>query len=354
MSEEPRILEGITERMVETPRIRTHVLFSGMASGTPIVFIHGNFSSATFFEETMLALPEAYRAIAPDMRGYGLTEDKLIDATRGAADWTDDLDALFETLELTRVHLVGWSIGGGIVMSYAIKHPEKVLSLTLIAPISPFGFGGTKGLDGTPCTDDYAGSGGGAVNRDFIKRIQEHDCTDIDPNSPRNVINAVYYKPPFRAAREEDFLTAALLEKTGNDKYPGDALVSSNWPFVAPGQWGPMNATSPKYFNTSDIVDVHPKPPILWVRGKDDLVVSDTSMLDLGMLGRLGYVPGYPGEDVFPPQPMVSQMRAVLEEYRKNGGKYSEVTFADCGHSPHIEKAADFRKEFLEFLESKA
>jgi len=47
-------------------------------------------------------------------------------------------------------------------------------------------------------------------------------------------------------------------------------------------------------------------------------------------------------------------MRAVLEEYQKNGGKYSEVTFADCGHSPHIEKAADFRKEFLEFLESKA
>lgn len=350
MADIPRILGGITEGMVETPRIASHVLFSGTDGAVPVVFVHGNFSSATFFEETMLALPREYRGIAPDMRGYGLTEDKLIDATRGAADWVDDLDELLNALQVGRAHLVGWSIGGGIVMAYALAHTERVLSLTLLAPIAPFGFGGTRGPDGMPCTPDYAGTGGGTVNRDFIRRIEEHDRSDTDPNSPRNVINAFYYKPPFRAAREEDFLSAALLEKTGDDRYPGDSVTTTSWPFVGPGRWGPMNATSAKYFNVSAFADITPKPPVLWVHGANDLVVSDASMFDLGMLGKFGYVPGYPGDQEYPPQPMVSQTRAVLDRYQRNGGHYSEQLLPDCGHSPHIEKADDFRAAFHAFL----
>ena len=350
MADVPAILGGITEGMVETRRIASHVLFSGVDGAVPVVFVHGNFSSATFFEETMLALPREFRGIAPDMRGYGLTEDKVIDAARGAADWVDDLDELLEALQVGRAHLVGWSIGGGIVMASALAHPERVLSLTLLAPIAPFGFGGTRGLDGTPCTPDYAGTGGGTVNRDFIRRIEEHDRGDSDPNSPRNVINAFYYKPPFRAAREEDFLSAALLEKTGDDRYPGDFVTSTSWPFVGPGRWGPMNATSARYFNVSGFADITPKPPVLWVHGANDLVVSDASMFDLGMLGKFGYVPGYPGDGEYPPQPMVSQMRAVLDRYRKNGGAYAELLLPDCGHSPHIEKADDFRAAFHAFL----
>ncbi len=50
-------LPGIASQMVDTPRLRIHILTSGPADGTPVVFIHGNNSSATFWEETMLALP---------------------------------------------------------------------------------------------------------------------------------------------------------------------------------------------------------------------------------------------------------------------------------------------------------
>ncbi|MGD8806855.1 MAG: alpha/beta hydrolase, partial [Chloroflexota bacterium] len=201
------------------------------------------------------------------------------------------------------------------------------------------------------CYDDCAGSGGGVVNAEFVKRIQDGDRSEEDPNSPRNVINTFMLKPPFRAEREEEFLTASMLEKIGNDRYPGDMTPSSNWPMMAPGVWGPINATSPKYYNGSGIVDGEVKPPILWIRGEDDQIVSDVSFFDFGALGQMGLVPGWPGADVFPPQPMVSQMRTVLDKYQANGGRYQEVVIADAGHSPLIEKPEEFRKALLAFLQ---
>jgi pimeloyl-ACP methyl ester carboxylesterase len=50
-------LPGITSKLVDTPRIQMHVLFSGPDEGTPVLFIHGNASSATYWEEIMLTRP---------------------------------------------------------------------------------------------------------------------------------------------------------------------------------------------------------------------------------------------------------------------------------------------------------
>jgi len=221
--------------MIQTDRINTHVLFSGPEDGIPVVFVHGNFSSATYFEETMLAMPSEFHCTAPDLRGYGDTEDLLVDATRGARDWSDDLKALSDKFGDRPGHLVGWSLGASAIMQFALDYPELVASLAFISPVSPYGFGGNKGVDGTPCYDDCAGSGGGVVNPEFVKRIKEGDRSTEDTNSPRNVINAFYYKAPFLAKREEDFLSASLLQKMGDDRYPGDMTPSENWPNVAPG-----------------------------------------------------------------------------------------------------------------------
>jgi pimeloyl-ACP methyl ester carboxylesterase len=343
-------LPGIESHVVQTARIRTHVLTSGPADGIPVVFIHGNFSAATYFEELMLAMPGQYRCIAPDLRGYGDTEDLLIDATRGARDWADDLKALSDALGENPAHLVAWSLGAGALLQFLLDYPDLVRSVTLIDPVSPYGFGGTKNVDGAPCYADFAGSGGGTVNPEFVKRLHENDRSADDPNSPRNVINAFLFKPPFRAAREEEFLSASMLERLGEDRYPGDFTPSANWPNVAPGKFGPINALTPAYFNVSGIVDLENKPPILWVRGADDLIVADNSFFDFGALGKMGFVPGWPGDDVYPPQPMVGQTRAVLERYAANGGRYTEVVIPDCGHSPHIEQPEAFQAAFLDFL----
>jgi len=345
-------LPGIESRMIQNARPNTHVLFSGSQDGTPVVFVHGNFSAATYWEETMLGLPGTYRCIAPDLRGYGDTQDLLIDGRRGARDWSDDLKALSDVFGDRPAHHVGWSLGAAVLMQFALDYPQLVASLTFISPVSPYGFGGSKGADGMPCYADFAGSGGGVVNPEFVRRIKEGDRSADDPNSPRNVINTFYYKALFRASREEDFLSAALLEKMGDDRYPGDMTPSQNWPNVAPGRWGPINATSPMYFNTSSIADMPSKPPVLWVRGDADQIVADNSLFDFGTLGMMELVPGWPGMEVFPPQPMVSQMRAVLDDYQAKGGRYQEVLVADAAHSPHIEKPETFLEAFLAFLES--
>ena len=350
----PAPLTGITHKMVRTPRLDQHVYFSGPEDGIPVLFLHGNFAAGLYWEKTMQDLPLGYRGIAPDLRGYGWTEDKLVDSTRGMREWSDDLNDLMLSLGIPRAHLVGWSMGGGVAYRFVTDYPGKTISMTLISPVSPYGFGGTEDVTGTPCYPDFAGSGGGVVNPTFIQRIQMGDRSGDDPNSPRTVINAFYYKPPFRAGREEDFLTASLMEKTGPEKYPGDFVPSTNWPFVGPGVKGVVNCWSPKYLanDVAEFLGVTPKPPILWVRGDSDMIVSDNSMFDLGTLGKLGYVPGWPGAEVYPPQPMIAQTRAVFDEYAKRGGTCTEIVISNAAHGAHIEKPDEFNSLFHAFLKS--
>ena len=83
-----RHLDGIASEFATTSRFRIHYLRSGPDQGEAVVFLHGNGASSTWWEETMIALPPAFRAIAPDLRGYGLSDrSALIDATRGLLRW---------------------------------------------------------------------------------------------------------------------------------------------------------------------------------------------------------------------------------------------------------------------------
>ena len=347
------LLEGVGSEVIATSRLETHLLTGGPEGGAPIVFVHGNASSSRFFEDTLAVLPSRYRGLAPDLRGFGESEAMPLDATRGVAEFSDDLRSLTEALGLEEVHLVGWSAGGSVAMRYATDYPSRVASLALVDPMSPYGFGGTKDVDGTPCWADFAGSGGGTANPEFVRRLEAKDRTEGDPNSPRNVMNNFYFKPPFRATskREEAYLWSVLSTRVGDENYPGDMTVSENWPGVAPGTKGMNNAISPKYCNLEGFALVEPGPPVLWVRGDSDAIVSDTSVLDFGTLGRMNAVPGWPGEEIFPPQPMVSQIRAVLDAYEAHGGSYREEVIPDCGHTPHVEKPEEFRRLLFDFLE---
>lgn len=345
-------LEGVRTRLVPTAGADTCVRHDDRTSGEPVLLVHGNISSSVFWEETLLALPEGFRGLAPDLRGFGDTEPLPIDATRGLRDFADDLALLVDALGLERVHLVGWSMGGGVVLQYVLDHAERVAGVTLVNPVSPYGFGGTRGTDGALVAPDGAGSGAGTVNPEFVQRLAEHDRHGSDPASPRGVMNALYFSTQPPAVREDDFVASMLTTRTGEDFYPGDQVPSPHWPFTAPGRRGVLNTMAPVHLDLSGVVDVDPKPPVLWLRGGADRIVSDASMLDLAVLGAAGAIPGWPGEEAVQPQPMVTQTRAVLDRYRQAGGRCEEVVLPEAGHSPHVERPAEFREVFFGFLES--
>ncbi len=335
--------------MVQTDRLNTFVREAGDPTAPVLVLVHGNVSSSVFFDALISELSDRYRVIAPDYRGYGGSERRTIDATRGMADFSDDLVALLDALEITGpVDLLGWSAGGNIVLQLAIDHPGRVRRLVLEACGSPYGFGGTHGTDGTPNAEDFAGSGGGTANPDFCQRLAAGDRGE-EPASPLTTLRSFYVRPGFTfdPEVEQRYLDGMLATSVGDDVYPGDSTPSDNWPGPAPGTTGMNNALSPKYLDQSAFADLDPAPPVLWIRGADDQIVSDTSMFDLAQLGALGAVPGYPGEEVAPPQPMVSQLRSVLE----GAGEVTELVYEDCGHSPHLEHPVRFVQDVHGFLE---
>ena len=347
-------MESVTAKTVTTRHITTRVLFTGPEDGIPVLFLHGNTSSATWWEETMVVLPKGYRGIAPDQRGFGDADpEKKIDATRGMGDLADDAVALLDHLGIEKTHIVGSSLGGMVVWRMMMDYPQRILTVTVVDPGSPYGFGGTKDVDGTPTTPDFAGSGGGLSNPELIQRMKDGDRSMESQFSPRVVIRALLVKPPFIPPREEELLSSLLSTHIGEQDVPGDSVPSPNWPHVAPGVWGATNAISPKYAgDVSKIYDGRLKVPVLWVRGSHDLVVSDTAASDPGFLGKMGFMPGWPGDDAFPPQPMLGQTRAVLEKYAAAGGSYREVVIEDAGHLPFIEKPAEFNEVFHAHLRS--
>jgi len=328
--------------MVDTPRLRQHVWTSGPEDGRPLLLVHGNITTGGFWRYVARRLPADVRVVAPDLRSFGLTEPKPVDATRGLRDMADDVHDLLETLGLTGrddVHAAGWSMGGGVLQQYLIDHPRDLASMTLMAPLSPYGFGGCRGADGQPCTPDWAGTGGGTAAPDFVRRLAARDAGSDEPlSSPREVLLTFFGPGANRPNVDEDFLVDELLTTSvGDDHYPGDATPSESWPHTGPGTRGVMNTMSGKYCDTSAFGDVPDGPPITWLRATADQVISDRSMFDLATLGEIGAVPGWPGADAMPSQPMETQLRTVLERYAAHGGRWREVVLEGVGHGIPLE-----------------
>ncbi|WP_176451783.1 alpha/beta fold hydrolase [Enemella dayhoffiae] len=341
-------------RLVDTGRLTMNVWTSGPEDGDPVLLVHGNLSTGGFWKYVAEQLPDDVRVIAPDLRGFGRTDALPIDATVGLGDLGEDVHALLETLGVAdqrRVNAAGWSMGGGVLQQLLIAHPADLAAITLVAPLSPYGFGGTKGAEGIPWADDFAGTGGGGANPELVRRLAAKDASLDNPaTSPRAVITT-FYGPGDNGAVDVDFLVdELLLTQTGDDFYPGNSVTSENWPGVAPGDRGVLNTMSPRWFNSTAIVDVEPKPPITWLRGDRDQVASDRSMFDLATLGSLGVVPGWPGAEVMPSQPMEAQTRQVLEHYAAGGGQTREVVLEGEDHGMPLAAPDRVAEEIMAIL----
>jgi pimeloyl-ACP methyl ester carboxylesterase len=93
-------------------------------SGHPLILLHGGLMSGEMFEPILPTLTEQHQVITVDLQGHGRTAD--IDRSIDVRLMADDIAALIEHLRLDRPDVVGYSLGGGVALLLAIKHPAKV------------------------------------------------------------------------------------------------------------------------------------------------------------------------------------------------------------------------------------
>jgi len=126
--------------------IKTNYLEAG--SGDPVVLIHGSGPGVTSYANWRLVLPaltEQFRAVAPDMVGFGFTE-RPSDVRYGLQTWAEQVVGLMDTLDIPKAHLIGNSFGGAIGLRIAVQHPDRVNKLVLMGSMGvPFQI--TSGLD---------------------------------------------------------------------------------------------------------------------------------------------------------------------------------------------------------------
>ena len=99
-----------------------------------ILLIHGNMSSSLHFLPLIERLSPHLRVIALDLRGFGDSSyEQPFDTLEELAA---DTVAFIRALKLSKVHLAGWSAGGGVAMRIAADHPQLVEKLVLINSMS--------------------------------------------------------------------------------------------------------------------------------------------------------------------------------------------------------------------------
>lgn len=105
--------------------------------GEPLLLLHG--FAANKDNWTMIArlLTPHFRVIVPDLPGFG-DASRLPAASYGIAAQLARLHAFLDTLGLDKVHLGGNSMGGYLATLFAARHPERVMSLWLLAPAGAF------------------------------------------------------------------------------------------------------------------------------------------------------------------------------------------------------------------------
>jgi 3-oxoadipate enol-lactonase len=107
-----------------------------------LVLVHGNFGSWRWWTPVLERLPEGVRAFAPVLRGCGRTRAGGGDFT--IARLTRDLLSFTDAVGIRRFHLVGHSLGGAVAMDVALTSPERLRSLTLVAPAPANGLASIK------------------------------------------------------------------------------------------------------------------------------------------------------------------------------------------------------------------
>ena len=115
-----------------------HLNYVEKGAGDALILLHGNGESLDYFAGQIGFFARFYRVIALDTRGHGASP-------RGSAPFTirqfaEDLRAFMDEQNIDSAHILGFSDGGNIALSFALKYPQRVRKLILNgANLDPLG-----------------------------------------------------------------------------------------------------------------------------------------------------------------------------------------------------------------------
>lgn len=125
-----------------------HALERGPATApTTVVFLHGWLDHCHGFDWLIAQLPAEWRTFALDFRGHGESDPLPRGASHAFTDHVGDVEALVRHFGLSKLHLVGHSLGGSVALVYAAARPALVQSLTLIEALGPSGGEPARAVD---------------------------------------------------------------------------------------------------------------------------------------------------------------------------------------------------------------
>lgn len=103
-----------------------------------ILLLHGNSESSAAWYAWVPQLARQFHVVRPDMRGFGASTAMPRDFSWTLDVIIEDYIALMDTLGIERFHLVGAKIGGTIARAFAARHPQRVITLTVVGTPPPF------------------------------------------------------------------------------------------------------------------------------------------------------------------------------------------------------------------------
>lgn len=116
--------------------------------GEPVVMLHGAFMTITGWSDWVKELSKTRKVIAVEMQGHGRTAD--IKRPMSFENHADDVAALLDHLKIPSADIIGYSLGGGVAMQTAIRHPEKVRKVVSISSVFRFDGWVKEGRDALP------------------------------------------------------------------------------------------------------------------------------------------------------------------------------------------------------------
>jgi pimeloyl-ACP methyl ester carboxylesterase len=267
-----------------------------------LVLIHGNLSSSVYYMPLIQRLPEDIRVIAPDLRGFG--NSSYQNPFDSLATLATDIQLLLSELKISKAHIAGWSLGGGVAMEFAARYPKSTNKLILINSTTHKGYPiFKKDAQNAPIfTEGYKNKEDMAKDPIQVKPILEALATE-NAFFMSYIYDLTIYSNKKPSPEDSQLYIKETLKQR--------ALVDANFALAS--------------LNMSDTPNLYSKGD-----GSIKQIKADTLMF-WGTLDKT--VPEYM---------VLDNLKAIPN------AKY--VKFDDCGHSPLVDKPDELANEILAFI----